>query len=189
MTSPEIIYCSFSDEEPVFVRNQRLIQEHRIPEEQQDVRDNFSRVIDGVVEGKRKFLKVAAFPDTYNIPREVPSDPSLSLSVAYEPSELKFIIMSEHSETGSQSPIPAVAKSRAITFEAKLYKSTITNTNQISAILRKHSLEISPTLMVRAPRPDERSYYAPRGSDRLQLAAWSQEHKKACALLPLKLIR
>ena len=95
--------------------------------------------------------------------------------------------MSEHSETGSQSPTPVVAESRVVTFEAQLYKSFITNIDQISAILRKHGLKMSPNLEVRVPNPDERSCHAPGGSDKLHLSAWSQEHMWAGALLPFKL--
>ena len=102
MKSPEVI-CLSSDDEPIFDRNQRLIQEHRIREEQQDTRDHFSRVLEEVKEGKRKYLRVAAFPETSDIPRAIPLDPCLSVSVAYEPSDLKFYIISQHSETGSLS--------------------------------------------------------------------------------------
>lgn len=139
MTSLEII--SSSDEEPIFIRNQRLIQEHRVREEQQDTRDHFSRVLEEVKEGKRKFLRVAAFPESSSVPRAVPLDPSLSVSIAYEPSDLKYKI-------GSRSPPPVAIESRALKFKALQSKSTITNIDQISAILRKHDLKISFDLVV-----------------------------------------
>ena len=83
------------------------------------------------------------------------------------------------------SPLPIV-KSKALPFEALQYTSTITKIDQISSILGKHGLKISTDLSVRVPRPDERSCHAPKGSDKLQLAAWSQEHLKTGALLPLR---
>lgn len=128
MTSREVIYCSSDDDEPVFVRNQRLIREHRIREEQQDINDYFSRVTNEVIEGKRKFLRVAAFPKTCVIPRDVLLDPSLLVSIAYSPSELKFKIISNHSETGSRSP-SHIVESKAVAFEAEQYQSSITNIN------------------------------------------------------------
>ena len=69
-----------------------------------DIRHHVSRVTDKVNEGKRKFLWVAAFPETSIIPRVVPIGLSLLVSIEYSPSELKFKIMSDHSETGSRSP-------------------------------------------------------------------------------------
>ena len=153
MKSPEVIYCSSSDEEPVFLRNQRLIREHRIREDQQDIRDHFSRVTDEVIEGKRKYLRVAAFPVASVIPRVVPLDSSLLVSVAYSPSTIKFKIMSDHKETGSKPSSPVV-ESKVGAFEAKQYQSSITSTNQISDILRRNGLKISPLIVVRAPNPD-----------------------------------
>ena len=131
-----------------FYRNQRLIQEHRIREEQQNTRDHFSRVLDEVKEGKRKFLRVSTLPEASCIPRAIPLNPCLSVSLAFQPSDLKFNIMSEHSETGSKSSAPVVVESRALPYKALQYKSTITNIDQISAILSKHGLKISPNLVV-----------------------------------------
>ena len=93
MESPGAI-CLSSDDEPVFDRNQRLIQEHRIREEQQDIKDHFSRVLNEVKEGKHKYLRVAALPESSSIPKAISLDPSLSVSVAFEPSDLKYSIMS-----------------------------------------------------------------------------------------------
>ena len=56
----------------------------------------------------------------------------------------------------------------------------------MSTILGKHGLKIHTDLEVRVSRPDERSCHAPKGSDKLQLAAWSQEHLRVGALLPLR---
>ena len=56
-------------------------------------------------------------------------------------------------------------------FEALQYKSTINNIDQISTILRKQSLRISPDLVIRVPTPDERSCHAPEGSNKLQFSA------------------
>ena len=39
---------------------------------------------------------------------------------------------------------------------------------------------------MRAPAPFERSCTAPRGTEKLQYAAWSQEHLRTGALLPLR---
>lgn len=94
--------------------------------------------------------------------------------------------MSDHSEIGSRSPIPTVVESQAITFEAEQYRSSIMSTDQISKIIRRHGLKISLTIVVQAPHPDERSCYAPGGSDRLQMSAWSQEHLRAGVFLSLK---
>ena len=171
MKSSEVIYCSSCEDEPIFDCNQRLIQEHGIREEQQNKKDHFSRVLDEVKEGKHKYLRVAALHESSSLPREVPIDPSLSVSIAYEPSDLKFNIMSQHSETGSRSSSPIVADSRPLRFEALQYKSTITNIDQISAILRNHGLRISLALVVRVPTPDKRSCHAPKGSDKHQFSA------------------
>ena len=148
MKSSKVIYCSSSDDEPVFNCNQRLIQEHRIREDQQLTRDHFSRVLEEVKEGKRKYLRVAALPESLSIPRALPIDHSLSVTIAYEPANLKFKIMSQHSETGSRSPSPIAADSNPPRFEALLYKSTITNIDHLLAILSKHSLRISADLIV-----------------------------------------
>lgn len=48
MGSPQFIYCSYSDDKPMFARNQRTIKEHRVKEEQSDTQANFCRLIDEV---------------------------------------------------------------------------------------------------------------------------------------------
>lgn len=93
--------------------------------------------------------------------------------------------MSQHSATDSRSPSPVVV-SKALPYEALQYTSSITSIDQISTILGKHGLMISTDLVVRVPQPDERSCHAPRGSNKLQLASWSQETLRTGALLPLK---
>lgn len=113
MKSPDVVYLSSVDKS-VFDRNQRLIQEHRVREKQRDIRDHLSRVLEEVKEGKRKFLRIAALPESSDIPKAVPLDPSLSVSIAYEPSDLKFSIMSQHSEICSSSPSPVMAESKPL---------------------------------------------------------------------------
>lgn len=169
MKSLDVI-CLSSDDEPTFYRNRRLIHEHRIREGQQDTRNHFTRVLEEVKEGKRKYLRVAALPENSSIPMVVPLDPHLSFSIAYKPFDLRFNIMSQHSETGSRSP-SLMVESKPIVYEALQYHSTVKNIDQISAILCKHGLKISLGLVVRVPRPDERSCYAPEGTDKLQLSA------------------
>ena len=66
MTSPEVVYLS-SDDEPIFERNQRLIEEHREREGWQNIQDHLSKVLDEVKEGKRKLLRIAAHPKLSNI--------------------------------------------------------------------------------------------------------------------------
>ena len=142
MTSPEVVYLS-SDDEPIFERNQRLIEEHREREDRQSIQDHLSRVIEEVKECKRKFLSIAAHPEPSSIPRAVPLDRSLAVTVAYEPEELQFFIMSQERQSGSMSS-PPVVKAKALPYEALQYQSTITHIGQIFAILGKHGLEISP---------------------------------------------
>ena len=88
MKSPEVVYLSSFD------RNQRLIQEHKVCEEQLQIRDHFSRVLGKVKEGKRKFLRVTALPESSDIPWAIHIDTSLSVTVAFELTDLKFNIMS-----------------------------------------------------------------------------------------------
>ena len=84
MGSSEVIYLS-SDEETPFERNQRLLKEHHEQEDRRQVQDHLSRVLQEVKEGKRKFLRTAAFPEPSNIPLAIPVDRALAVSVAYEP--------------------------------------------------------------------------------------------------------
>ena len=65
-------FCLSSDDEPIFERNQRLIEEHREREDRQNIQDHLSIVLDEVNEGKCKFLRIAAYPEPFNIPRAVP---------------------------------------------------------------------------------------------------------------------
>lgn len=71
-------------------------------------------------------------------------------------------------------------------FEALQYQSTITYISQNSSILEKHGIEVSRVVPVRTPLPNERSCHAPKGSNKLRYAAWSQKYLKAGALLPLR---
>ena len=160
----------------------RLIKEHRELEDRRQIQDHLTHVLDEVKEGKRKFLRTAAFPELSSIPRAIPLDQSLSVSIAYEPGDLKFNIISQESKTGFLSPHPA-ARAQPLPFEALKYSSTITKIDHISALFKKHGLKMSSDIPVRAPHPDERSCYAPQGSNRLQYASWSQEHLKTGAHL------
>lgn len=94
-------------------------------------------------------------------------------------------MMSQEKCTSSRPPRPA-KKATVKPYESLLYQSTISTTDQVSFILNNHGLRISPELSVRAPLPHERSFHAPVGSSSLQYSAWSQEHLRAGALLPLK---
>ena len=116
MTSPEVVYLS-SDDEPIFERNQRLLKEHHEREDRQNIQDHLSRVLEEVKEGKRKFLRIAAFPEPSNLPRANPLDDSLTVTVAYEPFNLKFNITPQESQIGSLSA-PPVVKSKALPYEA-----------------------------------------------------------------------
>lgn len=120
----------FSDDDPVFEHNQWLIREHCEQEDCHQIKDHLTRVLDEVKEGKRKFLRTAAFPEPSNIPVAIPFDRALTVTVAYEPGDLKFNIMSQQSQTGSLSPVPAVAAEK-LPFEALQYQSVITHINQI----------------------------------------------------------
>ena len=107
MDSYEVVYLC-SDEETPFERNQRLVQEHHAEENRRLVQSHLSRVLQEVKEGKRKNLRIAAFPESSNIPIAIPLDPSLSVTVAFEPGELRFNIMSNESQSGSVSPAPVL---------------------------------------------------------------------------------
>ena len=93
--------------------------------------------------------------------------------------------MSDGSRAGSVSP-PPVLEAGDAPFGAVHFQSTVTNNHQISAIFKNHGLKIGAKIPVRAPTPSERSCDAPQGNDLLQYAAWSQEHLRTGALLPLK---
>ena len=84
-------------DEPVFERNQILIREHHEQEDRRQVQDHLTLVLNEVKEGKRKFLRTAAFPELSSIPREIPLDQSLSVSITYEPGDSTFNIMSQGS--------------------------------------------------------------------------------------------
>ena len=161
----DVMYLS-SDDESVFDHNQRLLREHYKYEDRLHIQNHLSRVLEEVKEGKRKFLRTAAFSEPSSIPVALPLDQSLAVTVAYEPGNLNFNIMSQESQIGSLSP-PPVVRARNLTYEALQYQSTITNISQISPLLSKHGLEISPEIVVRVPRTDERSCHAPKGSDKL----------------------
>ena len=181
---PSDVICLSDDESP-FDRNQRLIKEHHEEEDRRRVQDHLSWVLEEVIEGKRKTIRIAARPEFLNIPIATPLDPSLEVTVPFEPGEPKFNIMSQESNTGSVSPAPLV-EAKGVPFGALLYQSTITNLNQISAILKKHGLKVSSDIPVREPPSFEHSCHAPRGTGKLQYAAWSQEHLRTGVILPLR---
>lgn len=182
MDSFELYYIS-SDDELVFERNQRLIKEYHEEEDQCQVRDHLTRVLDEVKEGKRKTLRIDTFPKPSNIPLAIPLDRTLAVTVAFKPGDLVFNIMSQGSQTGSLSPLPAIT-AQPLPYRALLYQSTVTNITQISTLLKKHGLKISSDLTLRVPASFERSCHPPRGTEKLQYSAWSQEHLKTGALLP-----
>ena len=62
-----VIYLS-SDNKPVFDRNQRLLREQNEQEERHHNQQHLSRVLEEVKEGKRKFLRIAAFTEPSDIP-------------------------------------------------------------------------------------------------------------------------
>ena len=168
MDQSEVYYIS-SDDEPVFERNQRLIREHHEQEDCRQVQDHLTCVLDKVKEGKRKFLRTAAFLESSSIIRAIPINPSLTVTVAYEPGDLAFNIMSLENQTGSLSPI-FVVRAQHLPFEALKYTSTVTKIDHISALLKKHGLKMSSNLAVRAPLPNDHSCHAPKGTSRLLYA-------------------
>ena len=182
---PSELYYISSDDEPVFERNQRLIKEYHEQEDNRQVQAHLTHVLDEVKEGKRKTLRIAAFPEPSDIPIAIPLDRTLAVSVAFEPGDLVFNIMSQGSQTGSLSPSPAVT-GQPLPYGAFKYPSTVTKIDHISAIFKKHGLRMSSDIPVQAPHPNERSCYAPHGSSKLQVAAWSQEHLRTSVLLPLR---
>lgn len=184
MNPSDVFYLS-SDDEPVFDRNERLLREHHEREDRYQIQSHLSRVLEEVKEGKRKFLRTSAFPETSSIPIVIPLYKTLTIIVAYELGDLTFHIMYQESQTGSLPPFPAVTAEN-FPFDALQYKSIITHINQISSIHGKHGLEVSPDILVRATFPHERSCHAPKGSDKLRYAAWSQEHLRAGAFLPFR---
>ena len=93
--------------------------------------------------------------------------------------------MSQERRTSSHPPRPA-KKAASKPYESLLYQSTISTTDEVSAILNNHGLRVSLELPVRAPFPHERSCHTPAGSPSLQYSAWSQEHLRAGALLLLR---
>ena len=129
MDSSEVIYLSSDDESP-FERNQRLLKEHHEEEDRRQVQSHLTRVLDEVKEGKRKFLRIAALPEPSSIPVATPLDKTLVVTIAYEPGELRFDIMSQQSQTGSRSP-PPVVEAESAPFGVLLYQSPITDITQI----------------------------------------------------------
>lgn len=93
--------------------------------------------------------------------------------------------MSQESHAQSISPAPVV-EAENIPFGELLYRSSITDNTHISSILRKHGLKISAEIPVKVPSSLDRSCYPPPGNKKLRYCAWSQEHLKTGALLPLK---
>ena len=125
MDSSEIVYLSSDDESP-FDRNQRLLREHHEEEDRRRVQNHLSRVLEEVKEGKRKTLRIAAHPEPSSIPIAIPLASSLEVTIAYEPGDLRFNIMSQESQAGSISPAPIV-EAESVPFGALLFQSTITN--------------------------------------------------------------
>lgn len=73
MKSHEAVYLYFDDEN-VFYLYEKLMQEHKVREEQQEFWDHFSRVLEKVKEGKHKLLWEAALPESSDVPRALPID-------------------------------------------------------------------------------------------------------------------
>ena len=163
--------------ESLFARNQRRIREYELAREQEDIRAHYRCQIDEVIEGKRRVLREALYPKSYLGPRTIPLDPALKVTVAYHPGDLKFSLMRE----------PSSSQPRREMFEVEHYWSSVTTTSQITDILAFHGLSLSGSLKCRPPANHERSCFAPGGRDaKVKYAAWSQEHMRAGALLPLK---
>lgn len=97
MDPSDVNYLSF-DDEPIFDRYQRPLREHYKREDRQHIQDHLSRVLEEVKEGKRRFVRTAAFPEPSNIPVAIPLDPSLTVTVAYEPGDLNSNIMLQGSQ-------------------------------------------------------------------------------------------
>ena len=93
--------------------------------------------------------------------------------------------MSQESQAGSVSPNP-VAEAESVPCGALLFQTTITDNTQISAILRKCGIRISPEVIVKVPTSSDRSCLPPKGHKKLRYSAWSEEHLRAGALLPLR---
>ena len=83
------------------------------------------------------------------------------------------------------SPAPIV-EAESAPFGALLFKTTITDNSHISAILRKCGIKVSPEVVIKVPTPSDRSCHPPKGTKKLRYSAWSQEHLRAGALLPLR---
>ena len=96
--------CISSDDESPFYRNQRLLKEYHEEEDRRRVQSYLSRVLNEVIEGKRHTLRIAARPEPSKIPIAIPLTLPLEVTVAYKPSELKFNVMSQGSQTESVSP-------------------------------------------------------------------------------------
>ena len=127
MESYDVVYLSSNEETP-FDRNQRLVREHHAKEDRRQVQCNLPRVLQEVKEGKRKTLRIAAFPEPSSIPIAVLLASSLEVSIAYKPGELKFNIMSQEREAGTVSPAPIV-EAECAPFGAILFQITIINNN------------------------------------------------------------
>lgn len=183
MDPSDVIYLS--DAESPFDLNQQLIKEHQEEEDRRRVQNHLTRVLEEVKEGKQKTMRIAAHSEPSNIPIAIPLGPSLSVTIAFEPGDFQFNIMSQESQTGSLFAAPVVV-AESMPFGALLYQSTITDITEISAVLKKHVLKISSNLSFRVLVSHERSYHAPRGTNKLQYSACSQEHLKTGALFPLK---
>ena len=177
--------CISSDDESPFDRNQRLLKEYHEEEDRRRIQSHLSRVLSKVIEGKRHTFRIAARPELSKIPIAIPLASPLEVTVAYKPGDFKFNVMSQGSQTESVSPPPAV-QAEDVPFGALLFQSTIIDNSQISATLRKCGIKISSEIAVRVPTPSERSCNPPRGHKKLRYSAWSEEHLKAGALLPLR---
>ena len=71
MDSYDVVYLSSDDESP-FDRNQRILREYHEEEDRRLVQSHLSRVLQEVIEGKRKTLRIAALPEPSSIPIATP---------------------------------------------------------------------------------------------------------------------
>ena len=132
--------------ESPFTQNQRLIREQELRCEQEDTRAHFRRQIDEVEERKRKKIRVGIYPDPDPEPRPIPLDPTLKVTVAFKPGELKFSLMEDPSNPPSTPQPTTIPTSRGEFFEAEHYWSSISSLGQISDILALHEIGLSGSL-------------------------------------------
>ena len=127
---PSKVFYLYSDDESPFDRNQRFIKEHHEEEDRRRVQNHLSCVLEEVKEGKRETLRIATRLEPSNIPIAIPFGPSLRVTIAFQPGDFQFNIMSQESHTGSFSPAPVIV-AEGMPFGALLYQSTITGITRI----------------------------------------------------------